>query len=158
MYILKVKWRKKNNWGHNFQTKKKRIWNIMKLYKQREKSIKFNIAHLPAHFWTYKVHSSGMHQVYRICYKSFKSSEIWSILRSPGKYQLASLIVGFVFFQSWILTSILGILSPCWSRQYIGEEVDTKHNVLHINFYLPLLHSWFRESEGVQIAFALHAG
>lgn len=109
-------------------------------------------------FWTYKVHTSGMLQVYSMCYKSFKSSEIWSILRSPGKYQLASLIVGFVFFQTWILTSTLRILSPCWSQQYVREEVDTKHNVLHINFYLPLLHSWYRECEGVWIAFALHEG
>lgn len=71
---FKCKMREKiNNWGHTFQKKRKRKWNIIKLYKQRGKSIKFNAAHLSAHFWAHKVLSSGMHQVYSIWYKSFKS-------------------------------------------------------------------------------------
>lgn len=49
--IPNVKSRKKiNNGGHNFQTMRKRKWNIIKLYKQRGKSIKFNAAHLSAYF------------------------------------------------------------------------------------------------------------
>lgn len=47
IYILNVRWRKKiNNQGHSFQTNRKEKWNIIKLYKQREKSIKFSAAHL----------------------------------------------------------------------------------------------------------------
>lgn len=119
IYILNVKWRKKiNNRGHNFQTKRKRKWNIIKLYKQRGKSIKFNAAHLSTYFWTHKVCSSGMHQVYCMCYKSFTSLEIWSIIRSTEEYHSASVIMLLAFFQTWVLTSSLRAWDPCFSQQY----------------------------------------
>lgn len=71
IYILKVKWRKKiNNWSHNFPTKKKGKWNIIKLYKRRGKSIKFGTTHLSAHFWTHTVRSPGMYQV-SVCVINF---------------------------------------------------------------------------------------
>lgn len=119
LYVLNVKWGKKiNNWDHNFQTKRKRKWNIIKLYKQRGKSIKFNAAHLPTYFWAHKVRSSGMHQVYNTCYKSFTSLEIWSIIRSTEEYLSASLIMRLAFFQTWVLTSSLRACDPCFSQQH----------------------------------------
>jgi hypothetical protein len=129
-YILNVKWRKKiNNWGHNFQTNRKRKWNIIKLYKQKRKSIKFNAAYLPAYFWAHKVRSSGMHQVYSMCYKSFKSLEIWSIIGSTEEHQLVSLILGFAS-SKLVYWPDPGALYPCWGQQWTqgwGRHTHGQH-------------------------------